>query len=445
MQLWTYVQMPAMALGAAVSAMAAQNIGAGLWDRVGRITRVGIGQTLTITAAMIVALTLADRSVLALFMGGDSPALPIARHIHVVATWNFLLFGVMMVLFGTVRANGAVWIPMIVLAVGWCRSASATSSPPTLAGCGRDLDELPGDLGDQPGAGDRLLLHGGWKKARMRRRRAAKRGRVHRGSARHSGAGRCTQSGGVTTHSSSPRKRGLADRKMGSRFRGNDDRGRTCPLPSPTSACAAAARARGCARCSLSTGFTRPTSSGRCSSATAAIARSRSALFRASAAGASTGSAAKAREAADLESPASRSSPTRRRVLRTERAEEALNRENLICWAIKAIKEAVPDIGVLTDVALDPYTAHGHDGIVDGQGNVINDETVEILVKQALVQAEAGADIVAPSDMMDGRVAAIREALEREGHQMSRSWPMPPNMPRPSTVRSARRSVRSDG
>ena len=118
MQLWTYVQMPAMALGAAVSAMAAQNIGAGLWDRVGRITRVGIVQTLAITAAMIVALTLADHAVLALFMGGSSPALPIAQHIHLLATWNFLLFGVMMVLFGTVRANGAVWIPLIVLAVG---------------------------------------------------------------------------------------------------------------------------------------------------------------------------------------------------------------------------------------------------------------------------------------------------------------------------------------
>src|SRR4029078_1462436 len=97
MQLWTYVQMRAMALGAAVSAMVSQNIGAGLWDRVGRVTRVGIVQALAITAAMIVALTLADRAVLALFMGGSSPALPIARHIRQIATWNFLLFGVMMV------------------------------------------------------------------------------------------------------------------------------------------------------------------------------------------------------------------------------------------------------------------------------------------------------------------------------------------------------------
>lgn len=118
MQLWTYVQMPAMALGAAVSAMAAQNIGAGKWDRVSKITRVGIVQALLITGSLIVILTLADRSVMALFMGGGSPALPIARHIHVLATWNFLLFGVMMVLIATVRANGAVWAPLIILAVG---------------------------------------------------------------------------------------------------------------------------------------------------------------------------------------------------------------------------------------------------------------------------------------------------------------------------------------
>ena len=118
LQLWTYVQMPAMAVAAAVSAMVAQNIGAGKWDRVGAVTRVGVVQVLLITGGLIVLLTLADRAVLALFMGGDSPALPIARHIHVVASWNFLLFGVMMVLFATVRANGAVWAPLIILTVG---------------------------------------------------------------------------------------------------------------------------------------------------------------------------------------------------------------------------------------------------------------------------------------------------------------------------------------
>jgi porphobilinogen synthase len=126
---------------------------------------------------------------------------------------------------------------------------------------------------------------------------------------------------------------------------------------------------------------------------------------------------AKAREAADLGIPCVALFPNTPEELRTERAEEALNRDNLICRAIRAIKDAVPEIGVLTDVALDPYTAHGHDGVVDMAGNVINDDTVGILVEQALVQAAAGADIVAPSDMMDGRVAAIREALEREGHQ----------------------------
>jgi putative MATE family efflux protein len=118
MQLWTYVQMPAMALGAAVSAMVAQNIGAGLWERVGSVTRSGIIYSVIITAALVVLLTIADRSVMALFMGGDSPALPIARHIHVIATWNFILFGITMVLFATVRANGAVWAPLIILTIG---------------------------------------------------------------------------------------------------------------------------------------------------------------------------------------------------------------------------------------------------------------------------------------------------------------------------------------
>ncbi|MFL6765237.1 MAG: porphobilinogen synthase [Sphingomicrobium sp.] len=127
--------------------------------------------------------------------------------------------------------------------------------------------------------------------------------------------------------------------------------------------------------------------------------------------------AAKAREASQLGIPCVALFPNTPEGLRTERAEEALNKDNLICRAVRAIKDAVPEIGVLTDVALDPYTAHGHDGVVDELGNVVNDATVSILVEQALVQAEAGADIVAPSDMMDGRVAAIREALERDGHQ----------------------------
>jgi porphobilinogen synthase len=127
--------------------------------------------------------------------------------------------------------------------------------------------------------------------------------------------------------------------------------------------------------------------------------------------------AGKAREAADLGIPCVALFPNTPDKLRTENAEEALNEDNLICRAIKAIKNAVPEILVLTDVALDPYTAHGHDGLVDDAGNVINDDTVKVLRDQALVQAAAGADIVAPSDMMDGRVAAIREALEEAGHQ----------------------------
>ena len=126
---------------------------------------------------------------------------------------------------------------------------------------------------------------------------------------------------------------------------------------------------------------------------------------------------AKAKEAAALGIPCVALFPNTPEELRTERAEEALNSDNLICQAIKAIKDAAPQVGVLTDVALDPYTAHGHDGIVDVAGNVLNDETVSILVEQALIQAAAGADIVAPSDMMDGRVAAIRQALERDGRQ----------------------------
>jgi porphobilinogen synthase len=127
--------------------------------------------------------------------------------------------------------------------------------------------------------------------------------------------------------------------------------------------------------------------------------------------------AERARTAADMGIPCIALFPNTPDGLRTDDAREALNSDNLICRAIKAIKDAVPDIGVLTDVALDPYTAHGHDGLVDEAGNIINDHTVEILVRQALVQAEAGADIIAPSDMMDGRVGAIREALESSGHQ----------------------------
>jgi porphobilinogen synthase len=97
--------------------------------------------------------------------------------------------------------------------------------------------------------------------------------------------------------------------------------------------------------------------------------------------------------------------------LRDETGSEAHNPENLVCRAVQALKKAVPEVGVLCDVALDPYTSHGHDGLLQ-DGRIVNDETVEALVRQALVQAEAGCDVIAPSDMMDGRIGAIRDALD---------------------------------
>ena len=99
--------------------------------------------------------------------------------------------------------------------------------------------------------------------------------------------------------------------------------------------------------------------------------------------------------------------------LRDETGSEALNPDNLVCRAIRAIKKEVPEVGLLCDVALDPFTSHGHDGLLR-DGEILNDETVAVLVKQALVQAQAGCDIIAPSDMMDGRVGAIRKGLDAE-------------------------------
>ncbi|MFP3945085.1 MAG: porphobilinogen synthase [Alphaproteobacteria bacterium] len=99
---------------------------------------------------------------------------------------------------------------------------------------------------------------------------------------------------------------------------------------------------------------------------------------------------------------------------RTPRGEEALNPDNLVCRSIRALKKAAPNVGILCDVALDPYTSHGHDGLME-DGEILNDETVEVLTAQALVQADAGCDIIAPSDMMDGRVGAIRRELEAKG------------------------------
>lgn len=123
-----------------------------------------------------------------------------------------------------------------------------------------------------------------------------------------------------------------------------------------------------------------------------------------------------ARQARDLGIPVMTLFPNTPTELRDENGLEALNPDNLTNRALRAIKEAVPDLGLMTDVALDPYTIHGHDGLVR-DGKVVNDESVEMLARQALEQARNGADIVGPSDMMDGRVAAIREYLDLEGFE----------------------------
>ena len=128
------------------------------------------------------------------------------------------------------------------------------------------------------------------------------------------------------------------------------------------------------------------------------------------------GIVARGREARDLGIPCIALFPYTPAHLRSDDGREALNPDNLMCRAVRALKDAVPEVGVLTDVALDPYTTHGHDGLVDAAGYVVNDSTAERLVEQALVQAAAGADIVAPSDMMDGRIGLIRAALEAGGH-----------------------------
>jgi porphobilinogen synthase len=123
----------------------------------------------------------------------------------------------------------------------------------------------------------------------------------------------------------------------------------------------------------------------------------------------------KAKEAQKLGIPALMLFPAIDQKLKSSNGKEAINSKNLMCRTILEIKNAVPEIGVITDVALDPYTTHGHDGIVDENGYVENDATIEILCEQALVQAQAGCDIIAPSDMMDGRIGIIRDALDDQG------------------------------
>lgn len=121
-----------------------------------------------------------------------------------------------------------------------------------------------------------------------------------------------------------------------------------------------------------------------------------------------------AEHAAKLKIPALALFPYIDPTLRDPEGSEALNQNNLVCQALRAIKAEIPEIGLITDVALDPFTSHGHDGLLE-EGRILNDETVDILVRQAVVQAEAGADVIAPSDMMDGRVGAIRAGLDAAG------------------------------
>ena len=122
-----------------------------------------------------------------------------------------------------------------------------------------------------------------------------------------------------------------------------------------------------------------------------------------------------AKEAAQLGIPVIALFPQTPPALKSDDGREALNPDNLVCRAVRAIKSAVPEIGVLCDVALDPYTSHGHDGVLR-DGYVHNDATVDVLVQQSLVQVKVGCDIIAPSDMMDGRIGAIRASLEKAGH-----------------------------
>ncbi|MGL5115207.1 MAG: porphobilinogen synthase [Beijerinckiaceae bacterium] len=124
-----------------------------------------------------------------------------------------------------------------------------------------------------------------------------------------------------------------------------------------------------------------------------------------------------AERAARLGIPAIAPFPYVERELRDPAGSEALNEDNLMCRAVRAIRAAVPEIGIITDSALDPYTSHGHDGLMEADGRILNDATVAILVRQAQALAEAGADVIAPSDMMDGRVGAIRRGLDLQGFE----------------------------
>lgn len=167
-QLWTYVQMPALAIGAAVSSMAAQNVGAGRWDRVGKIAGVGVAFNLAMTGTMVVVLYFVDRLALGLFLPGGSPAIEIAVHINNLASWSFVLFGITIVLFGVVRATGAVFPPLIVLFISLLlvRLPFATSLVDRL---GADAIWWSFPLGSGVSAVLALAYYrfGGWRKARF--------------------------------------------------------------------------------------------------------------------------------------------------------------------------------------------------------------------------------------------------------------------------------------
>ncbi len=167
-QLWTYVQMPAMAIGAAVSAMAAQNIGARRWDRVSAITRSGILFNVVITGSVIAAALIFDRPLLMLFVPEGSAVLPIAQHINVIATWGFVLFGATMVLFGTVRANGAVWGPLAILFVAMfpVRLGIAVLLRPVL-GADALWWSFPAGSGTTVALAALYYAHGGWRRGAL--------------------------------------------------------------------------------------------------------------------------------------------------------------------------------------------------------------------------------------------------------------------------------------
>ncbi len=167
-QVWTYVQMPAMAIGGAVSAMAAQNVGAGLWDRVSRIARAGIAFHLLLTSILVVLVLLFDRPVLALFLGDGSAAVDIARHIQFLSAWAFIIFGVSMILFGVMRANGVVIWPLIILTIAMFPVRLGFYFA-TYGWLGADALWLSQPVGSTAAAlmAAMLYLHGGWKKARL--------------------------------------------------------------------------------------------------------------------------------------------------------------------------------------------------------------------------------------------------------------------------------------